>query len=142
MSDDVRTMFMARLKELAGLKAGWYDGDDGLPIDPKSLKTAELFLTAMTEARVIDRPLLYPTLDGNIQTEFVSNGPWTIEIKFVGESAELGATNLITKHDIDETFDLSTTFQSLKRYLISMNEVPDTASLRQAELHYAKKRCA
>jgi len=83
-----------RLDHLTSLKQGWYDGEQGQPIAAQALKTAGQAIGPLRDLGY-GQPLMYPTLDGGIQIEWVHGG--------LIREVEIGAGEEIKVCEYDQT---------------------------------------
>lgn len=64
---------VARVEELLELKAGWFDGEEGVPID---VTCVSFFLQTMSALAARQQPLpyIFPTVAGALRAEWEING--------------------------------------------------------------------
>lgn len=87
--------FEQTLDAMKQLKQGWFDGQDGLPIDPALIENVKKLLFDFFQTHSIVFPYLYPTTDGGVRAEW-SWGKWEVSTEFVHnqKQSEVFATQI------------------------------------------------
>jgi hypothetical protein len=117
-----------RLSTLAELSDGWLDGDGLAPTELALALARQVLARLLVEAPAIERPKVFPTLDGGVQAEWVF-GLWAADVAFRPEGGGLDAvaTHAVTGASREQIFDAEQVLRdasSLAGWLTPLSEGP------------------
>lgn len=114
------------LNSMKSLTAGWFDGEQGLPISITLIEFTKKFFEDLFSQSGIVFPYLYPTLDAGIRAEW-SWGNWEVSTEFVDNSKNIEI--LATQSDGEQTREIkinvssSTALEDFADFLNSLSKV-------------------
>jgi hypothetical protein len=97
----------ARLEELTQLTQGWFDGEQGEPIDKEGAKWLAEKFDQYYDSENLPLPATFPTTEGNIQFEWsVNNHEVSVAIDLTSKLADFYSLNIQNQNEIAESLDL------------------------------------